>query len=464
MAEKSVQEIPRPLREQFERGMAAYHKSNWDYALTLFTAVLQKEPGFFECREALRAAQFRKPGTGGGLFRKLLGQASPQLAKAQLALRSSPAEALHAAELVLNEDPRNYAAHELLARAAMTLALPRTAVLSLEIVFKASPSDRDVAVRLAKALVAAGQSDRADKIYADLLAVNPADSEVAQAYKNLGARRTLADKGYATLATGEGSYRDALRDLDQAVSLEQESRHVKADEIADRLLAEYEQRLAREPGNLKILRNIAELHAQQKNFDAALATFARLVDFEGRNDPSLAKVIADTRLAQFDHRLASLDPSAPDHAEAHARLQQERDAFEIEECRARVERFPTDLGIRFEFGQILFKLGKISEAIQELQKAQAHPHRRIAAIALLAKCFSRRGMNDLAARSLQTALKEKPVFDDEKKDLIYELGCVLEKMGKPADAIEHFKLIYEIDIAYRDVAARVDAFYANPPP
>ena len=103
-------------------------------------------------------------------------------------------------------------------------------------------------------------------------------------------------------------------------------------------------------------------------------------------------------------------------------------------------------------GQLYFQAGKISEAIQEFQKAQSNPHRRIAAMNLLAQCFAKRRMFDLAARTLQNALKEKPVFDEEKKELIYQLGCVLEKMGKKEEAIEQFKLIYEVDIGYKDVA------------
>ena len=79
----------------------------------------------------------------------------------------------------------------------------------------------------------------------------------------------------------------------------------------------------------------------------------------------------------------------------------------------------------------------------------------------LAQCFARRGMNDLAARTLQNALKEKLVFDDEKKELAYLLGCVLEKMGKREEAIEQFKQIYEADIGFKDVAAKVDAYYAG---
>ena len=79
----------------------------------------------------------------------------------------------------------------------------------------------------------------------------------------------------------------------------------------------------------------------------------------------------------------------------------------------------------------------------------------------LAQCFAKRKMNDLAAKKLQEALKEKLTFDDEKKDLTYQLGCIFETMGKKEDAIEQFKLIYETDIGYKDVAAKVDAYYAG---
>jgi tetratricopeptide (TPR) repeat protein len=70
-------------------------------------------------------------------------------------------------------------------------------------------------------------------------------------------------------------------------------------------------------------------------------------------------------------------------------------------------------------------------------------------------------MYDLAARTLQNAIKEKPVLDDEKKELIYNLGGVYEGMAKKEEAIEQFKVIYEIDIGYKDVAAKVERYYSG---
>ena len=70
-------------------------------------------------------------------------------------------------------------------------------------------------------------------------------------------------------------------------------------------------------------------------------------------------------------------------------------------------------------------------------------------------------MSNLAARAFQNALKEKETFDEEKKELLYSLGTVMEAMGRAQEAIEQFKLIYEVDINYKDIADKIDAHYAG---
>ncbi len=166
-------------------------------------------------------------------------------------------------------------------------------------------------------------------------------------------------------------------------------------------------------------------------------------------------------MRKFDYALSQLDPNAPDYAEKAAQIKAERLAYRLEECKQRAERYPTDLQIRFEYGQLLFEAGKISEALPEFQKAVNNPNRRIQAMSYLAQCFGRRGMNDLAAKKLQEALKEKPGFDDEKKELHYTLGLLLEKMGKKEEAIEQLKLVYEVDSSYKDVSKKIEDYYSG---
>jgi tetratricopeptide (TPR) repeat protein len=463
MAEKSINELPRNLKELYDKGMGAIQRHNWDYAIALFMQVLAQEPSCYDCREALRATQFKKAGASGGFFKRMLGTASssPLVAKGQIVLRSNPLEAMAIAEQILNSDPHSVSAHKILAEAAMQTGMPKTAVLSLELALKAAPKDKDVAIRLGEALAEAGQIGRAENIYAELQRAHPQDQAISQLLKNISAKRTMHEGGYQGLESGAGSYRDILKDKNQSVLLEQEGRQHKSAEVIHRLLEDAETRLQSEPHNLNLLRSTAELHAQLNDLPRALEYYQRIMQTEGATDPTLEAAITQLKLKQFDQALAALDPNSPDYPEQSTRIQSEKQTFRLTDLQRRSEKYPNDLQTRFELGEAYFQVGKLTEAIQEFQRAQNNPHIRTKAQGYLGKCFARRGMLDLAARTFQNALKEKPVLDEEKKDLIYNLGLVLEKMDKPDEAIEQFKQIYEVDIRYKDVAAKVDAYYSS---
>src|SRR5438105_4545128 len=459
MAEKNLSEMPRDVRDLYQKGSVALQRQNFEYAIAIFNQVLQREPGFFECRQALRAAQFKQAGGGTNFFKKMIGGASssPHVAKAQMIMRKNPLEAIQIAEQILNGDPQSSAAHKILAEAALAADLPRTSCFSYEILLKNSPKDYNLTMDYGRALAKSGQVAKAEATYMELMRLFPQKGEISQALKDLSARTTMDEGGYDALADGTGSYRDILKNKGEAVALEQENRQVKTDDVADNLIREYEERLPREPKNLKLFRSLSELYAQKKDFDRAIEYAERIRSSEGGNDPSLDRLISDITIKKFNHLLSLLDPAAPDFAQETARVEAEKQAFHLQECQKRAERYPTDLQIRFELGELYFQAGKITEAIGEFQKAQSNPQRRLQSLGYLGQCFARRGMNDSAVRMLQNAIKEKPVFDDEKKEFIYQLGCVFEKMGKPQEALEQFVQIYEVDIAFKDVAAKVDA-------
>jgi tetratricopeptide (TPR) repeat protein len=467
MPDKLINAIPPDLRRLYTKAGEAAQRDNPDYAITLFCQILEKEPAFFDCRRALRVEQAKKAAAStSGFFKKMMSGAGagPQIAKAKMAMGRNPGEAMDIAEQVLNTDPNNSFAHRVVVDGALALELPKTALLSLEVMVRNSPKDKGLVIEFADlaAQIGGESAESAERALDELSRTVGFDPDLAQAQKNLSARKTMDEGGYSKLEGGEGSFRDILKDKEEAKSLEQANKVQKSEDTGARLIKEYENRLANEPDNFKMMRSLAELYTEKKEFDRALELYARIKGSANASaDSALDRAIADTTVKKMDHQVAQLNPFAPDNADQIAQLKAGKIEFKLAECKQRAEKYPTDLGIKFELGQLYFEAGKVSEAIGELQKAQQNPNRRIAAMSLLAQCFAKRGMNDSAVRTLQNAIKEKPGFDEEKKDLIYNLGCVLEAMNKKAEAVEQFLQIYETDINYRDVAAKIDAHYAS---
>ena len=153
---------------------------------------------------------------------------------------------------------------------------------------------------------------------------------------------------------------------------------MRTEDAAQRLIEEYELRLKADPKNVKLLKELAELYRQKKDFERALSYYQRIKGTESGGDSSLDKGIAETTVRKFEHEMTQLDLNSPDYDEQLAKLKVERQAYQLAECQQRAERFPTDLQIRFELGQLYFQAGKIGEAIKEFQKAQVNPRRKIA--------------------------------------------------------------------------------------
>ena len=60
MTVTKLADVPRKVRELYERGVASMERGNLDYAIDTFIDLLDREPGVLEVRKALRAAEIRK--------------------------------------------------------------------------------------------------------------------------------------------------------------------------------------------------------------------------------------------------------------------------------------------------------------------------------------------------------------------------------------------------------------------
>ena len=125
-----------------------------------------------------------------------------------------------------------------------------------------------------------------------------------------------------------------------------------------------------------------------------------------------------------------------------------------------MDRNPTDKQFQYDLGSAYFYAGMYTEAIPHLQQAKSNPHLRAKAIIMLGRCFGNKNMNDLAKSALMEASKEVLIMDSTKKEILYELALVHEKMGEREPYLDALKEIYNADYGYKDVAKRVESSYA----
>jgi tetratricopeptide (TPR) repeat protein len=457
MAVKTVEELSERARPLYKRASEAAQRQNYDYAIELMVQVLELEPAFLDGRKLLRSIQVKQFQNLNVVSRKMAGmKAATEAVKAQVTLKKNPAQALVESEKALNIDPTNPTALATAAEAAEAMELPETAAFLLESAVQHKPNDVKMWKRLGALFARSGENDKAYKAYERVLKLDPADAEAFKAMKDATAEGALKKGGW----NEDGTYRDKMKDKEEAKALEQQSRVVKSEEMVANLINETYEKLAQDPKNLALARQLARLYAQNNEFENALGLFDQILQLQG-NDPALEKEITDTKLKQVGLEISKKETAlqqTPDNEalkQELAKAVQDRDNFLLEECEKRVQRYPNDLDFRYELGQQYFQRDNIKGAIQQFQLAIKNPKLRVSVLNYLGQCFLKQKLMDIAIRQFATAESEIPTMDDTKKEVLYNLGVAYEMKGDKEKSGECYQKVYEVDMSYRDVAKRL---------
>ena len=453
MTVKKLADVPRKVREVYERGVSAMERGNLDYAIDTFMDLLEREPGVLEVRKVLRAAEIRKFKDGkGGAFTHVITSLTgfPSVLMAKASIRKNPDKAMQTAEKLLRSDPLNMQFLNLLAEAAFAADMPEVAVQALETGRDSRPDDVNALRRLGALYMANNQHHEARLVFERLMKLRPNDQEIIKRYKDSTALDTMQKGGWSDAS----SFRDVIRDSDEAVRLEQEQKAVKTTKDVNDLIVDAEAKSEREPDNVNYVRALADLYTRVDRYADAVDALIRYQERASTADPQIDRAISETRLQQFDYDIAQLE--AKGDTEAAEALKQERHAFRLADARERVTRYPNDLQFRFELGELLCEEGDYNEAVQQFQLAQRNPQRRVRSLYYLGLCFKAKEQYDVALEQLTAANKDLPTMDATKKDVVYELGLLHEIMGNVEEAKGFFRQIYSVDIGYRDVAEKIE--------
>lgn len=451
------------LGKLYLKAESAMELRNWSYAVSLIQAILVKEPGFLDGRKRLRMAAVKENEGKRGV--KMGGEAL-KVMKLQGQVKKDPLGVMAQLEKdVLASDPYNAQGNELLYEAASAAGLYSTAGFALETVISGDPENLKFYHKLGDFYMAREIFDKASEIFGKIVDKNRTDLEATKKYKDATARGSIASQKWDS----EGDWRDLLKDKDASKDLESKGRAAMTPEMlqtqADALSAEY----AQDQNNLEVTKRLANTYEELEQFETALSFYEWAFHLSS-NDPALEKKVASIRETVNKNHLESLQrfvDENPEHPDIEQYRQQliEAEKSQIDiligESRERVDRNPTDNELRYELGSRLFRATQYREAIQHLQQAKRSPNLRIKVMSLLGQCYERMNMTDLAASQFEEAITELQVMDETKKELLYNLGLLYERLENMPKYLEALKQIYSVDYVYRDVAERVERSYGG---
>lgn len=451
---KTLSQTSPRIRDSYKRVQEAIRKDNPDYAIDLLRSILEMEPELDELRRELRQTQLGKlKKKKADPLSSMKGMGKSMAVKA--AIKKEPGKALSKAEELLEVDPLNPAFLEQYVDAARAAEYIVAAAVTIEEVLKVDPKNDALMETLGKVWLEAGNAHQARTVFEKLGELRPGDQNVIKWIKDTSAMDSMTKGGWEQ----EGDFRDKLKDEDEAAELEKAQRSQQGGGDLDRMIASQRSKLEAEPDNLNLYRPLAD--SLMKNGDLAEALEVLQMADEKANsaDPMIQRAISDVTVKIYDYNIAVLleegDP------EGSKEQEEEKAAFLLEDAADKVQRYPNDLGFKFEYGKLLHDRGDLDAAIGQFQQAQRNPQRRIDSLYLMGSCFKEKGQYDIASAQLKKAIEELPSMDGLKISILYELGEVLELQGDLDQALENFKQIYAVDIGYKDVAQKIEAGYAR---
>ena len=466
MAVKTEKELSETQRSLWLKAVSAIELRNVSYAISLLQEILKQEPEFLTARQLLRRTEVTKNKSAKKSFFNI-STASITVMNAQRKIKNDPKRAVEMLEKVLEKEPYNRQANLVLKEAALAAGWPEIAVFALRTLLEENSRDVKVLHELGRLYHQLGDSDQEEEIYNQITAINPLDAKALRLGKDASADDSMKRGGW----TQAESYRDLIKDKEAAISLEQQSRMHLTGESLDQQIAETYALHQSQPANVDLARRLGALNEQKEDFEAAIGWYEYAADLTKGADAGLVRKASDLKMKCLEREIAAHEAFLSTHdaaTESHARTSEQLKAAKakraeivIAHAQERVARNPTDLQLRFELGENLFNASRFRDALPELQRARQNPYARLKAMNLLGCCYRELEMLDLAVKQLEEASKEILSMDAIKKEMVYNLGLVYERMGEQEKSVACMKQIYEVDYGYKDVAKRVESSYAR---
>ncbi len=439
----------------YKRACEAIERANYDYAIRLLRDVLRQDPEHPNARSALRGTERRRAEEGSTLAR-LIGwplRALVTLVKSKLARGRKKLELF---EDYLEKNPNSFWGLVHVARTCRAMGFQEEALNSYRDALRQKPQDKAALREIGDLLKARGEHAEALKYLQRLLDLQPADRDLDKEVRDLTATQHMSVHDME----GAESFRDLIRDRDEADRLEQEGRIAMTVEDVRGQIPAAEHALAEHPDNVNRILTLARLYVEGDQLPKAQKLLRERHQANPQNY-ELREALGEVQLRIYDRAIQQTEQAAKagdqDAAAKAEELKARRQHFAVKEHTWRLEQHPTDRELHLKLGRVHYSAGDYNEAIAAFQNAAQDSRFALESRNMLGLCFMAKGQHDLAIEQFEYAIKVHPEMDEMGKEVRYNKALACEAMGKADEALAIYKRLYSEDINFRDVAAKVDA-------
>jgi tetratricopeptide (TPR) repeat protein len=466
---------------QFERANQVIATGDYDYGIRLLLSCCKLDPANLIFRQALRRTEKTKYKNNlrGSWLAWLT--TSPRRAKVKAAKRGHDyLRVLEYGEEVLIRNPWDTGVQMDMAEAAGALGLLDLAIWTLEQARHKNPRDLSVNRTLARHYEKRGNFTQAIALWELVRKDDPKDAEAQSKPLALAANETIARGNYEE-AVSQPEQENADKDDGDVdtpypgtpretppppapAPLQREM----ATPIVDRAGREVEplrERILAEPTDPQGYLRLAALYRRGGQLDPAREVLEQGLAPTGQS-PLLTFELADLEIEPFRRNLIvtegklKSEPDNEDLRKIRIRLLKEINARELELFRQKADRYPGELGHRFELGLRLLRANQLDEAIRALQAARSDLRFLWRSLLYLGYCFKGRNNWRLAERNFEECLRNLPVTGEEsaRKEVLFQLAQGSADAGDLRKAIDMGTELANLDFGYREIGKLLDVW------
>ena len=239
------------------------------------------------------------------------------------------------------------------------------------------------------------------------------------------------------------------------------SRELRTEEDVLAEIEDTKKDIAEKGDEARLYIKLGNLYMRIKRYDEADQAFATAHDLSPTEYTIIMKQ-QDVQIARMREHAAKLgrawkaNPRDAKAKETYRQTYNELRSYRLKCFSEREKQFPTDSSIAFELGTIHFELKHLDEAIKRYQKTVHDPKFRVKSHINLGIAFQKKKQYNLAIKSYTEAEDMLEIWSEDKMTVLYHRGDCHAEMGDTEKARADFTGIYERDIAFKDVAKRLE--------